>query len=59
MDKHLELMEQLRRAEAMLEQEKGLNLRQKQELREHQNLSPFASFSDESLGRDSYEDPCV
>lgn len=34
------------------------NLRRKQELREHQNLSPYASFSDESLGRDIFEEPC-
>lgn len=34
------------------------NLRVKQEQREHQDLSPYASFSDCSLGRDRYEDPC-
>ena len=58
MDKNLDLLEQLRKAEVMLENEKGLNLRQKQELREHQNLIPFASFSDCSLGRDREEAPC-
>lgn len=58
MDKNLKLLEQLRQAEIMLENERGLNLRQKQELREHQNLSPFASFSDESGGRDILEEPC-
>ncbi|WP_310604996.1 deoxyguanosinetriphosphate triphosphohydrolase [Anaerosporobacter sp.] len=42
----------------MLESERGLNLRQKQEQREHQDLSPFASFSDESCGRDMEETPC-
>ncbi len=35
-----------------------MNLRQKQELREHKYLSPYASFSDASLGRDIYEAPC-
>lgn len=35
-----------------------MSLRQKQEEREHKNLSPYASFSDCSLGRDRYEDPC-
>ncbi len=35
-----------------------MNLRQKQELREHKYYSPYASFSDASLGRDVYEDPC-
>lgn len=34
------------------------NLRQKQELREHKYLSPYASFSDASLGRDKPEEPC-
>lgn len=58
MDKNLELLEQLRKAEVMWENEKGLNLRQKQELREHQMLSPFASFSDQSIGRDYDEEPC-
>lgn len=35
-----------------------MNLRQKQEAREHKYLSPYASFSDASLGRDVYEPPC-
>lgn len=35
-----------------------MNLRQKQEVREHKYLSPYASFSDASLGRDVYEAPC-
>ena len=35
-----------------------LNMRQKLELREHDYLSPYASFSDGSLGRDKYEKPC-
>lgn len=44
----------------MRELEKGniVNFRQKQELREHENLSIYASFSDQSLGRDRYEEPC-
>lgn len=35
-----------------------MNLRQKQEIREHKYLSPYASFSDASMGRDTYEEPC-
>ena len=35
-----------------------MNLRQKQELREHKYFSPYASFSDASMGRDVYEPPC-
>lgn len=35
-----------------------LNIRQKQEYREHQILSPYASFSDSSLGRDREEPSC-
>ncbi len=35
-----------------------MNLRQKQELREHKYLSSYASFSDASMGRDIYEAPC-
>ncbi len=35
-----------------------MNLRQKQELREHKYYSPYASFSDTSMGRDVYENPC-
>ncbi len=38
--------------------EKGLNIRQKQEQREHEILSPYAAFSDCSKGRDMEEDPC-
>lgn len=34
------------------------NLRQLQEEREHEFLSPYASFSDSSLGRDRFEEPC-
>lgn len=36
----------------------SLNLRQRQELREHGTLSPYASFSDASKGRNRYEEPC-
>lgn len=36
----------------------SLNLRQRQELREHETLSPYASFSDASKGRNRYEEPC-
>ncbi|MDO5291885.1 MAG: deoxyguanosinetriphosphate triphosphohydrolase [bacterium] len=35
-----------------------MTLRQRQELREHKYFSPYASFSDASLGRDVYEPPC-
>ncbi len=38
--------------------EHSLNIRQKLEKREHEILSPFAAFSDESMGRESYEIPC-
>lgn len=38
--------------------EHSLNIRQKLEQREHEILSPYAAFSDQSLGRDEYEDPC-
>lgn len=38
--------------------EKGYNIRQKQELREHTTLSPYASFADESKGRDREEEKC-
>lgn len=45
--------------EAVIRQEEAaLNAREKQELREHQFLSPYAAFSDQSLGRDIYEEPC-
>jgi len=33
-------------------------MRQKLERREHEYLSPFASYSDSSQGRDVYEEPC-
>ena len=35
-----------------------MNLREKQEQREHQILGEFASFADESLGRDRKEEKC-
>lgn len=35
-----------------------MNMRQKLEQREHEYLSPYASFSDQSQGRDVQEDPC-
>lgn len=35
-----------------------LNLRQKQEQREHENLSKYTAFSDQSAGRDIDEEPC-
>ncbi len=35
-----------------------MNVREKQERLEHQYLSPYASFSDKSLGRDEFEEPC-
>jgi dGTPase len=35
-----------------------MNIRQKLEQREHEVLSPYAAFSDQSLGRDVYEEPC-
>lgn len=35
-----------------------MNIREKQEQREHKDLSPYASFSDQSMGRDVYEEPC-
>ncbi|MBH1940347.1 deoxyguanosinetriphosphate triphosphohydrolase [Mobilitalea sibirica] len=38
--------------------EQKFNIRQKLEQREHEILSPYASFSDCSSGRDLYEDPC-
>ena len=34
------------------------SIRKEQEAREHQYLSPYASFSDCSAGRDEYEAPC-
>lgn len=44
--------------EDILDEERKLNIREKQELREHQNLSVYASFSDQSSGRDIFEPPC-
>jgi dGTPase len=38
--------------------EHSLNIRQKLEKREHEILSPYAAFSDQSLGRDRMEEPC-
>lgn len=38
--------------------EQNLNIREKLEQREHEILSPFAAFSDKSLGRDRQEKPC-
>lgn len=35
-----------------------LNLRQRQEQWEHERLSEHASFSDQTMGRDLYEEPC-
>ena len=35
-----------------------MNIREEQEKREHLILSPYASFSDESRGRDREEEPC-
>lgn len=36
-----------------------MNIRVEQEKHEHDYLSPYASFSDMSLGRDIYEEPCT
>lgn len=35
-----------------------MTIRERQEQTEHQILSPYASFSDKSLGRDRHEEPC-
>lgn len=35
-----------------------MNIRERQELTEHEILSPYASFSDQSRGRDIKEEPC-
>ena len=35
-----------------------MNIREEQEKREHLIFSPYASFSDESRGRDRDEEPC-
>ena len=37
---------------------KSLNTRQKLEIREHEILSPYAAFSDKSMGRDFEEPHC-
>lgn len=42
----------------MRQEPHSLSLRQKQELREHKYLSPYASFSDRTLGREKEEVPC-
>ena len=36
-----------------------MNIREEQEKYEHEHLSRFASFSDESQGRDRPEEPCT
>lgn len=38
--------------------EEGMTIREYQEKWEHQHLSPYASFSDNSRGRDRGEEPC-
>lgn len=38
--------------------EQCFNIRQRLEIREHEILSPYAAFSDCSLGRDIEEEPC-
>jgi len=38
--------------------EQSMNIREMLEKREHEILSPFAAFSDESMGRDREEAPC-
>ncbi len=38
--------------------EHNLNIRQMLEQREHKILSPYAAYSDQSQGRDFYEEPC-
>lgn len=40
------------------EMEGVMTIREKLEKREHSILSPYAAFSDESAGRDRYEEPC-
>lgn len=39
-------------------EQQSRNIREMLEKREHEILSPFAAFSDESLGRDTEEAPC-
>lgn len=53
-----EIIKQMSRLEEMFDENTTLNLREKQELREHQNYSSYASFSDQSLGREICEKPC-
>ena len=36
----------------------SVTIREMQEAREHEYLSPYAAFSDSSEGRDEYEEPC-
>lgn len=43
---------------ASMKNETEYNIRQKQEQREYVILSPYASFSDQSKGRDKEEEPC-
>lgn len=52
------IIDEIKRLETKLYEDNTLNLREKQEIREHQNYSPYASFSDKSLGRENYETPC-
>ena len=35
-----------------------MTFREEQEMREHEMLSEYAAFSDQSQGRDVYEEPC-
>lgn len=57
-EKRQALIDELNKIEELIDEEQGLNLREKQELREHQNYSRYASFSDNSSGRDVFEEPC-
>lgn len=49
--KHIEILRKKRGVS-------GMNIRERQERREHEILSPYASFSDQSAGRDRDEPPC-
>lgn len=42
----------------MNQENKNITIREKLEQREYEYLSPYASFSDKSLGRDMLETPC-
>lgn len=42
----------------MKNHEMEVNIREQQEKRERESLSPYASFSSESKGRDRFEEPC-